>query len=110
MLFPEPEPESRSQEELDRFYRIRNAAYEDREKAARLIKEDPTILDARNGIGETALHFLAVENEMDSVAWLYDQGAEIDTRNDFEATPLIEAAGSGHLDLCRWLLDRGADP
>ena len=92
-----------------RFYELRDAAYSDPAMAEHLIKHDPTILDARNSIGETAFHFIAVENEIKTVEWLLDRGADVNTRNNFAATPLIEAAGLGYLNMCKLLLRRGAD-
>jgi hypothetical protein len=98
---PLTRPANKEPKEKDRFYRILDAAFADRDKAVRLIKEDRTILDARNGISDTALHFFVEENEKDSVAWRRDQGGDIKTRNDFGATPLIEGVRLGDLELCR---------
>ena len=92
-----------------RFYALRNAVYSDREAARNLILDDPTAIDARNSIGETALHDLAVENDLDGVRWLVAQGCDVNTRNSFGATPLIEAAALNYVDLCRFLLANGAD-
>jgi len=108
-MFPEPDPIEGSDDEKKRFYRIRNAAYSDIEEADRLVRADKSVVHSRNGIGETALHFLVVENDVHSVEWLYEHGADINTRNDFGATPLLEAATLGYVEMCRWLLDHGAD-
>lgn len=92
-----------------RFYSLRDAMFNNWEVAQALIEADPTIIEARSGIGETALHYLAVENHLEGVAYLLERGAHINTRNDFQGTPLIDAASLGYLELCRFLLDNGAD-
>lgn len=92
-----------------RFYRIRDAAYNDLEAAERLVQEDPALLHERNSIGETAFHFLVVEDAHEAVQWLFAQDSDINTRNDFGNTPLLEAAGLGYVEMCRWLLANGAD-
>ncbi len=91
------------------FYELRDAVSSDRATAARLVASNPGIVHARNSIGETALHFLAVENDLEGVTWLIRQGADINTRNNFEATPLMEAASLNYVALCRFLLAQGAD-
>jgi ankyrin repeat protein len=91
------------------FYAIRDAAYFDRGAAARLLAEDPMLIEVRNSIGETALHYLVVEDELPAVEWLLDRGADVNTRNDFGSTPLMEAAALGYLEMCEFLLNRGAD-
>jgi ankyrin repeat protein len=92
-----------------RFVQIRDAAFYDRDVAARLITEDRSILEARNGIGETALHFLVVENAHEAVDFLRANGATIDARNEFSSTPLMEAAALGYRDMCKYLIAHGAD-
>ena len=92
-----------------RFYDLRDAACADLSLAAALIQADPTILDARNSIGETAFHFLVVENEVEIAKWMLDRDAAVNARNHFGATPLIEAAGLGYLNMCKLLLKHGAD-
>ncbi len=93
-----------------RFYQIRDAACTNRGEAARLISTDPEIIHARNGLGETALHFLVVENAFATVEWLRQNGSEIDPINNFGNTPLVEAAGLGYLEMCAYLVDHGANP
>lgn len=99
---PEREPDPR-------FYQLRSAAYNDPDEAARLIEADPSIIDARNSLGETAFHWLVVEDEREAVRFLLEHGSDINTRHDFGETPLMEAAGLGYTEMCRFLLERGAD-
>ena len=92
-----------------RFYEFRDAVESDFATAALLIERDPTILDARNSVGETALHYLAIENQLANVEWLLDRGAEINTRDKFGDTPLSSSALLGYLPMCKMLIARGAD-
>ena len=71
---------------------------------------DPDIVHARNGIGETALFFLAVGNDLAAVEWLGRKGAAVDTVDICGATPLMHAASLGYLEMCRYLVDHGANP
>ncbi|MEP6667564.1 MAG: ankyrin repeat domain-containing protein [Chthoniobacter sp.] len=92
-----------------RFYTFRDAARSDLQVAADMLADDPKIIRLRNGIGETALHFLAVENCLAEVDWLIEHGSEVDTQNEFRQTPLMEAASLGLLDMCKVLISRGAN-
>ena len=60
------------------WYELRDAiAGRDFATAAATIQIDPALIKTTHGIGETALHFLAVENDAMGVAWLDEQGADI---------------------------------
>jgi ankyrin repeat protein len=77
---------------------------------AAFLTEYPTILKARNSIGETALHFLVIENAINSVRCLLELGADINTTNESGETPLLNAAQLGYLEMCCFLLEHGANP
>ena len=77
-------------------------------EATALLDGFPDLLHRQDGTGETALHFSAVENEQNGVAWLLERGADINARDDFGSTPLTDAVRLGYADLCRFLLDNGA--
>ena len=69
----------------------------------------PSLIETRSGIGETALHYLAVENRQDAVEWLHARGADLNTTNNF-GTPLVfEVALLGYEGLFQWLTAHGAD-
>jgi len=74
-----------------------------------MLAGDPDLLRVRNGIGESVLHFLVVENCLEAVAWLIGKGAEVDTQNEFGQTPLMEAASLGLIEMCRLLVSHGAN-
>ncbi|SUS05873.1 conserved hypothetical protein [uncultured Defluviicoccus sp.] len=62
-----------------------------------------------NGIGETVLHFLAVEDDEAGVAWLRARGADINTKNEFGTPVLFEVASLGYKNLFTWMVEAGAD-
>src|SRR2546430_12483690 len=66
-------------------------AVRDSKLARKLVKDYPEVLDLRTGLGETALHYLAVENYADAVQLLIDLGAEVNVKNEFGASALEEA-------------------
>jgi len=78
-------------------------------QATAIIKKNRDILNARNGIGETVFNHLAVENDLEGVAWLKVQGADINTQNDFGSPPVFEVAQLGYKELLKWFIQNGAD-
>src|SRR3954470_25039144 len=59
--------------------------------ARKLVKDHPEVLNLRTGLGETALHYLAVENYADAVELLIDLGADVNVKNEFGKSALQEA-------------------
>ena len=74
-----------------------------------LLAESPALLHMMNSIGETVLHFLAVENDLDGVSWLHARGADLNTKNVFGDPVLFEVASLGHKELFNWFRENGAD-
>jgi hypothetical protein len=70
---------------------LMQAAVFDPKRARELVRDDPSLLLLRTGIGETALHYLAVENYSDAVQLLIELGAEVNVKNDFGKSALEEA-------------------
>jgi len=92
------------------WYDLRNSVYaKDFDAAAKLLTAEPGLLRATNGIGETVLHFLAVEDDLEGVAWLHSRGADINTKNEFGTPALFEVASLGYQDLFYWFVAHGAD-
>ncbi len=91
-----------------RFYELRNAAYADLPLARKLIQNDPSIVTAKNSIGETAFHFLVVENQFEAVEFLVRHGSDINNRNDFGTPAIVEAAQLGYVEMIDLLLNLGA--
>ena len=74
-----------------------------------LLNREPDLLNARTGLGETPLHYLAVENHIEAVKALVEKkGADVNTLNDFGGSPISDAAGLGYVDLVKYLLSVGA--
>jgi ankyrin repeat protein len=92
-----------------RFYAFRDIVRSDLAAAAAMLAADPELVRLRNELGETAMHYLAVENRPQEVAWLITRGAEVDPQNQFQQTPLMEVAALGLLNICRLLVSRGAN-
>ncbi len=92
------------------FEQLVDAAVLDQAAAEQLLREHPELIRATNRLGETALHFLAVEDYVEGVAFLARHGAPVDARNDSQRTPLMEAAMVGATHVVHQLLACGADP
>ncbi|GAB4211424.1 MAG: hypothetical protein OHK0012_03870 [Synechococcales cyanobacterium] len=92
------------------FDQLVDAAVLDQPAATQLLQAHPELLMMTNRLGETVLHFLAVEDYADAVAFLARQGAPVNTHNDAQRTPLMEAAMVGASQVVRVLLTYGADP
>ena len=87
-----------------------DAAVEDQDKALELLKAKPDLINRRNRLEETALHFLAVENYPVGVDFLCQHGADINSVDFSRATPLLHAAMLGNEEVIRILLKHGANP
>lgn len=93
-----------------RWYELRSAVFaRDFRAAEELLRKNPDLLALRNGIGETVLHYLAVENAAEGVAWLHDKGADLDTKNEFGTPALFEVAQLGYEELFAWFVAHGAN-
>ncbi|RZI62551.1 MAG: ankyrin repeat protein [Rubrivivax sp.] len=93
------------------WYELRNALYAgDYDRSAALVASRPELIHLMNGIGETVLHFLAVENDQAAVAWLHSRGADVNTKNSFKEPVVFEVAALGYKELFLWLVTAGADP
>jgi ankyrin repeat protein len=75
------------------------------------------MLDAQPGLirsktpahGETALHWLAIENHVAGVRFLLARRAAVDEPTNSGETPLMSAARLGYVELCSVLLQAGAN-
>ncbi|WP_353289054.1 ankyrin repeat domain-containing protein [Wolbachia endosymbiont (group A) of Pogonocherus hispidulus] len=62
-----------------------------------------------NEDGDTALHLAAVQDDLNAVKHLIEQGANVDVKNKYGGTPLHIASIRGNLEIAQFLLDHGAD-
>lgn len=93
------------------WYHLRDALERaDFSRASTLLEQDSSLIDERNSIGESLLHFLAVENNRQAVEWLHARGADLNASNEFGTPLLFEVAQLGYRDLFLWLIEHGADP
>ena len=76
--------------------------------AGEMLKQTPALLHMTDNLGETALHFLAVEGDLASVEWLRKRGADINTKNIFGTPVIFEVAQLGDIDLTLWFITQGA--
>lgn len=88
--------------------RVIATAFESPDEMLTLVRAEPHLLESRTGLGETPLHYLAVENQLRAVILLAEAGASIDTVSDVGGTPLSEAASLGYTEMVEFLLSQGA--
>lgn len=92
------------------WFAFRNALYgEDFDAAETMLRERPSLIEEWDIVGETVLHFLAVEDDLPSVAWLYERGASLDTKNAFGTPVLFDIAELGYTALIEWFVEHGAN-
>lgn len=64
---------------------------------------------SRTGLGETMLHWYAIEGDPPVLQKLIELGFDVNVQNEFGNTPIMECASIGRWDNARILLDNGAD-
>ena len=75
-----------------------------------VLDEKESIVNTRDGHGQTALHIASSNHNQDIAKALIQRGANIDCANNKGQTPLLVALQCAGQDLIRLLLDHGADP
>ncbi|WP_353671696.1 ankyrin repeat domain-containing protein [Synechocystis sp. LKSZ1] len=65
-------------------------------------------LNSRNGLGETMLHWYAIEGESFVLERIVSLGFDVNTQNIFGNTPIMEAALIGRWDNVKVLQNHGA--
>ena len=86
------------------FWRLLWAVLDEPEKVPAIVGESRSILEEKNFTGETALHWLAVENHVEGIKLLRALGARI------PEFALVDAIEGGHTETVILLLELGADP
>ena len=77
-------------------------------KALELLQDRPSIVNARDGKGETGLIVAITGRDPDWAGYLLTHGADPNFPASSGDTPLIAAARVGFDDAAQWLLARGA--
>jgi ankyrin repeat protein len=90
--------------------RFIDAAVNDPKEARRLLDQYPVLRQEKWILGETALHFLAIEGFADAVRLLVELGFDVNATNEFGDSPLIDVATCGNHEIAEALLAAGADP
>jgi ankyrin repeat protein len=80
----------------------------DGNKATELIDAHPTIIDTRNGDGDTGLIVTIRAGDRDWTGFMLRKGADPNSHGDHGDTPLIAAAKVGFDEAVPWLLGLGA--
>ena len=80
----------------------------DGDKATQLITNHPTIIDSKDGKGDTALILTIRAADRDWTAFLLRRGADANAQGAGGDTPLIAAAKAGFDEAVPWLLGQGA--
>jgi ankyrin repeat protein len=83
-------------------------AKRDGDKATELIADHPTVINARDAKGNTALIIAISRSDSEWTAFLLNKGADPNAPGAGGDTPLIAAARVGFDDAARWLIGLGA--
>uniref|UniRef100_G3TJZ0 Protein phosphatase 1 regulatory subunit n=1 Tax=Loxodonta africana TaxID=9785 RepID=G3TJZ0_LOXAF len=67
------------------------------------------VLDSTNADGISALHQACIDENLEVVRFLVEQGATVNQADNEGWTPLHVAASCGYLDIARYLLNHGAN-
>lgn len=73
-----------------------------------LVKKSPQVLDARDSIGMTPLHYAAIRQNTELIGFFIDHGAKLELKNAQSWTPMHMAAWQDRQDAVAVLLKRGA--
>uniref|UniRef100_A0A6I8NUU1 Protein phosphatase 1 regulatory subunit n=1 Tax=Ornithorhynchus anatinus TaxID=9258 RepID=A0A6I8NUU1_ORNAN len=69
----------------------------------------PAVLDSTNADGISALHQACIDENLEVVRFLVEQGATVNQADNEGWTPLHVAASCGYTDIAQYLLSHGAD-
>jgi len=80
----------------------------DGNKATELIDAHPTLIDTRNGDGDTGLIIAIRNGDRDWTGFMLRKGADPNSHGDHGDTPMIAAAKVGFDEAVPWLISLGA--
>ena len=87
-----------------------DAVVDDEARARHLLAAYPELLNARWHLGETVLHFLAVEGFIEGVRRLAQWSADVNLPNRLGDSPLLDCVILRNEPLVELLLHHGANP
>ena len=76
---------------------------------SQMLCADPGITACRNDLGETLLHWWAIEFDLKWVKLYFENRSDLNTKNDFDGTPLMDVCGIKSNEVALGLMDLGAD-
>lgn len=79
------------------------------EEVAKTLKADPSLRDARGGLGMMPIHLAATNSNPGALKVLIAAGANVNAKDDDGRTPLHMAAYSNRIENAKLLLEAGAD-
>ncbi|XP_039191074.1 protein phosphatase 1 regulatory subunit 12C isoform X1 [Crotalus tigris] len=79
------------------------------EAAREMLRADPAAVNGTNADGISALHQACIDENMEVVEFLVENGADINQADNEGWTPLHVAASCGYIEIAQYLLDHGAN-
>jgi len=92
------------------FEELLNCAASEPARFAEIVAANRSVLETRDNLGETLLHWLAIEGFTEAVQRLLDLGADANTADKFGNPVLPHAVIVKQTEIVRALLEAGADP
>jgi ankyrin repeat protein len=82
-------------------WKLVEACFRSLDAARELIETDPACIRYQDIAGETAFHYVVVENRLDLAEFLLLAGSDINKADEFGATPLMHAVMLGYRELTK---------
>ncbi|XP_077169067.1 protein phosphatase 1 regulatory subunit 12C isoform X2 [Paroedura picta] len=79
------------------------------EAARGMLSADPAAVNGTNADGISALHQACIDENMEVVEFLVENGADVNQADNEGWTPLHVAASCGYIEIAQYLLDHGAN-
>nr|XP_056719624.1 protein phosphatase 1 regulatory subunit 12C isoform X2 [Euleptes europaea] len=79
------------------------------EAAREMLSADPAAANGTNADGISALHQACIDENMEVVEFLVENGADVNQADNEGWTPLHVAASCGYIEIAQYLLDHGAN-
>ena len=81
----------------------------DLQKVIELIKKNPELLNSKDQLGRTPLHWATRGVHLEIIKYLVSKGAEINCKDNMNVIPLHSIAVRGHTEAAKFLILHGAD-